>query len=266
MKVVVNGELKDGGATSITPMDRGFTLGDGLYETIAVRKGGPRRLAAHISRLRSAATIIDIPLTYTDEQISDFIDAVIEANQYADGFARITLTRGPSERGITIPESQSPTLVVTGAMSALSADPVHVVISKKTRRNEYSPLSGIKSTNALDSILAREEAHAAGADDALLLNTTGRLAESTVANIFLLVGGGILTPPITDGALPGIMRAEVIKMTRAEEKSLGSGELSEASEIFLTNALGIRPVLSVDGKAVGDGEPGLITQLLAARL
>ncbi|MEQ9448782.1 MAG: aminotransferase class IV, partial [Rhodospirillaceae bacterium] len=133
-------------------------------------------------------------------------------------------------------------------------------------RNQLSPLAGIKSTNVLDSILAREEAAAAGADDALLLNTEGNVAEASAANVFALIDGGLVTPPVSDGALPGIMRGEVIRLARGEERTITVESLERASEIFLSNALGLRPVVSINGKPVGDGEVGLITQLLAARL
>ncbi len=179
---------------------------------------------------------------------------------------RVTLTRGPGTRGIAPPPNPSPTFVVTVAPLPPAAESARIIIAAVTRRNEHSPLARIKHLNYLDNILARREADAVGADDALLLNTAGRVAESTVANVFLLVDGFMLTPPIVDGALPGIMRAEAIKLARAEERSISVEMLRRASEVFLTNALGVRPVTHIDGHAVGDGEAGLITQLLATRL
>jgi branched-chain amino acid aminotransferase len=134
------------------------------------------------------------------------------------------------------------------------------------RRDETSPLARVKNLGYLGNILARKEAAAAGADDAVLLNTHGRVAETTVANIFCLIAGGLATPPVGEGALPGVMRAEVIKLTRAEERPITVAELEQSSEVFVTNALGIRPVVRMNGRDVGDGAPGLITQLLAVRL
>jgi len=265
MKIHLNGELVDAAAARIAPDDRGLTLGDGLFETIAVTKGAPKRLPAHLDRLRMNAKALGIPMPFTDKRLQDMVGALIAANDLSEAALRITLTRGPGVRGLAPPDGATPTLLITSGERP-PLDSVTLMVASCTRRNEHSPLARIKSLNYLDSILARQEAVAAGADDAVLLNTQGRVAEATAANIFLLVGGGLLTPPVSEGALPGIMRAEVIRLARAEERAVTVGDLEAASEMFLTNALGIRPVVRVNGRDVGDGAPGLITQLLAVRL
>jgi branched-chain amino acid aminotransferase len=147
-----------------------------------------------------------------------------------------------------------------------AAGPVKAIIAMTTRRNEHAVTSRIKSLSYLDNVIARREAAEYDADDALLMNTQGRLAESTIANIFLMINGALVTPPVSDGALPGVMRADLIARFRAEEHPLEVDDLSRAEEAFLTNALGIRPLIEVAGQPIGDGEPGLITQMLAARL
>ncbi len=266
MKVCINGEFHDAEAARVDPLDRGFTLGDGLYETIAVRNGKLRRFDSHMARLRDGAKVLSIPILSSNARIEDQALATIEASGVANGALRMTLTRGPGERGITPPIAPSPTLVITASTTSPQDDGLRVIVSSKTRRNERSPLAGIKSTNTLDSIIGRMEAQIAGADDAILLNGKGNVAEATVSNVFLLVDGGLITPPLADGALPGIMRGEVIKLARAEEKTVTTELLMRASEVFLSNALGLRPVIAVDGQPVGDGEIGLITQMLAARL
>ena len=103
-------------------------------------------------------------------------------------------------------------------------------------------------------------------EEALLLNTQDRLAEATTANLFLLIGGALLTPPVDEGALPGIVRADLIAKFRGQEAALEVDELARAEEAFLTNALGVRPLVEIAGQPIGDGQPGLITQMLAARL
>ncbi|MBY0510365.1 MAG: aminotransferase class IV [Rhodospirillaceae bacterium] len=266
MKMSVNGVLMDADAARIDPADRGFTLGDGIFETIVVRRNAVRHLAAHLARFRTGADLLGIPLPGDDRHIANMIGAVITGNDVKECVVRMTLTRGPGVRGLATPPQPTPTLLVTVAPLPPPAEPAKVIIAKGTRRNEHSPLSRIKHTNYLDNILARREAEAAGADDALLLNTAGRVAESTVANIFVLVDGFMLTPPVADGALPGIMRAEAMKLAKGEEGSITPEMLMRASEVFLTNALGVRPVTHIEGKPVGDGEPGLITQLLGTRL
>lgn len=266
MKISINGVLIDAAEARIDPSDRGFTLGDGVFETIAVRRNAVRHLAAHLARLRSGANLLGIPLPGDDQHIANMIGAAITGNNLTEGVVRLTLTRGPGARGLATPTRPTPTLVISVAPLPPPAEPAKVVIAKMTRRNEHSPLSRIKHTSYLDNILARREAEAVGADDALLLNTVGNVSESTVANIFVLVDGYMLTPPIADGALPGIMRLEAIKLTKAEERTVSVDMLMRGSEVFLTNALGVRPVTHIDGKSIGDGEPGLITQLLATRL
>jgi branched-chain amino acid aminotransferase len=266
MKISVNGMLTDASAARIDPSDRGFTLGDGLFETIAVRKNAVRHLAAHLARLRRGADFLGIPLPGDDQHIAQMIGAVITANALTEAVVRVTLTRGPGARGIVPPPQPSPTFVITASPLPPPAASARVIIAGVTRRNEHSPLSRIKHLNYLDNILARQEAEKLKADDAILLNTAGRVAESTIANVFVLVDGFMLTPPLEDGALPGVMRAEAIKLTRAEERAVTVDMLTRASEVFLTSALGVRPVTHIDGKPVGDGEPGLITQLLATRL
>ena len=266
MKISLNGVLVEQAAARIDPADRGLLLGDGVFETIAVRNGNVRRLPAHLARLRLGAAVLDIPLTQSDEQLRTLVQEVLIANAMAEAVVRITLTRGPGGRGIVAPAEPKPTLLISCATRPAPAEPARVIIAQDTRRNEFSPLAQIKSLNYLDNIIARQQATAQNADDALLLNTAGRVAESTVANIFVLVNGGLITPPISEGALPGVMRAETIKLARAEERPVTVDMLGHASEIFLTNALGLRPVVKIGDHTIGDGEPGLITQLLATRL
>jgi branched-chain amino acid aminotransferase len=266
VKIALNGKILDAATARIDPSDRGLTLGDGLFETIALRKGKLRRLPAHLARLRLGCAVLGISLNYDDPGLDSLMARVAEANQMADGVLRVTVTRGPGARGLVPAPDAKPTVLVTAAPAPPHPAPARVIVATVTRRNEHSPLSRIKSLNALDNILARNEAVQAGADDALLLNTQGRLAESTVANVFLLVDGGLITPPVEDGAMPGVARADVIRLAKAEERPVTGELLARASEIFLSNALGIRPVIQIGETPVGDGEPGLITQLIATRI
>jgi branched-chain amino acid aminotransferase len=266
MRVCLNGAMLDEAAAHIAVDDRGFLLGDGVFETIAVRRGQPKRLVAHMLRLFEDARVIGLALPWDEAAVAMWVAQTALENQLSDAVVRATLTRGPAPRGLLPPAEAKPTLLITAAPMPEEPPSARVVIGAATRRNEHSPVSRIKSINYLDNILARREAQARSADDVILLNTQGRVAESTVANVFALIGGAIVTPPISEGALPGVMRADVLKLARGEETPMTVEMLKGASEVFLSNALGIRPVVSVDGALVGDGEPGLITQLMAARL
>lgn len=266
MKISINGTIVDAHAARIDPRDRGFTLGDGVFETIAIRNGLAPRLGYHFARLRDGLAVLNLPLAADDQTLAGWIGNLLIDLNMGDAAVRVTVSRGIGTRGIVPPEPATPTVVITAAPLPPPPEPVRVVIAKCTRRNEHSPTARIKSLNYLDNILARQEATQRGADDALMLNTAGHLACATAANVFLLIDGGLVTPPVADGALPGIARAEAIALTRAEERTVTAETISRATEMFLTNALGLRPVIAVDGAAVGDGAPGLITQLVATRI
>lgn len=257
MIIYLNGGLLPASEARIDPADRGLTLGDGLFETISAVDGAPLRLAAHFARLRRGAEILAIPLRLTDEALGAAMRATLNANAVKNGVIRLTLTRGPAPRGLLPPPDVLPTLMIavcagTGAASA----PLTAVIAAVTRRNEHSPLARCKSLNCLDNILARQEAAKRGVDEAILLNAAGRLAETAVANLFVVIDGRLMTPPVAEGALPGVMRAEILATADAEERPLEPEVLAQASEAFVTNSLGLRPLVSVDDQPIGDGRPG----------
>ncbi|WP_377806993.1 aminotransferase class IV [Azospirillum sp. A29] len=264
MTIWLNGRLIQAAEARIDPADRGFTLGDGLFETIRIEDGVPRHLPRHLDRLAAGAELLRLPLPYSAAELTGAMAALIGAAGIADGVLRLTLSRGTGARGVLPPADAQPTLLMTVAPATHMTAPVAAVVARSTRRNEHSPLSRLKSLNYLDSILARQEAAERGADEALLLNAAGRLAESSVATLFLSVGGRLLTPPVADGALPGIRRALILERHGAEEAPLGLEDLARADEAILTNSLGLRPLVAVDGRPVGSGAAGpVLARLLA---
>jgi len=157
-----------------------------------------------------------------------------------------------------------PTLIVSVLPGTVGIhEPVKAITATVTCRNEQSPLSSIKSTNYLDAILARREAAQAGADDAILLNTKGYVSEASAANVFCRFGDELVTPPLDDGALPGVMRQCVLDREPCVERSLWASELLKADEIFLTSSLSIRAVIQLDGAIIGPGVPGPLATRLA---
>ncbi|WP_207460606.1 aminotransferase class IV [Azospirillum sp. SYSU D00513] len=267
MPVWLDGALVEDADARIAPNDRGFTLGDGLFETVRLRGGAVLRLDAHLARLRRGAALLGIPLHWTDEALGRALLETAQASGCAEnGAARLTLTRGPAPRGVLPPRDPSPTLLVTAGPAPGPLPPARLVVARVTRRNEHSPLSQVKSLNYLDGILARREAEERGADDALLLNTAGRLAETTIANLFLVLDGRLVTPPLSEGALPGVMRAALLERFDAVEQALPPEALERASEFILTNSLGVRAVASVDGRPVGQGAPGPLFEALKQAL
>ena len=154
----------------------------------------------------------------------------------------------PAPRGLLAPAGTQPTLLLAAAPLPPPAEPAHAIIARTTRRNEHSPLARIKSLNYLDSILARQEAAAAGADDAILLNTVGQVAEATAANLFVLHGQAWTTPPVAAGALPGITRARLLESGFACEADLTPERLLMADAAFLSSSLGLRGLASLEGR------------------
>ena len=257
-----NGSLRCASETRIAPDDRGFTLGDGLFETLRVHRGDILHAHRHLRRLRHGAALLGIPLDADDSTLIRALSQTLEANALEDGSLRLTLTRGPAERGIATPAASRPTLLISASVQAPPAHPATLVVARTTRRNEFSPLSRIKSLNYLDNILARREAEQQGADDALLLNTRDRLAGSTVGNLIVLLDGVLLTPPVEDGALPGITRGLLTEGGLLTVKSLDLDHLRQAGTLLLCNSLGIRPVASLNGRLLSV-RPGLVEELSA---
>lgn len=253
----LNGALLPAAGVRLDPTDRGLLLGDGLFETLLLRDGAVVRLDAHLARLAAGAAVLGLPLTPDRDTLATALRATAAANNLDAGSLRLTLTAGPAPRGLPRPAIPAPTLMITAAPPAPPPPPARVLIATVTRRNERSPLSRVKSLNYLDQILARNEAEAAGLDDALLRNGRGDVVCASAANLFaVLADGRPVTPPLADGALPGTRRAAVLAALGATEHSLRPADLRTAREVFLTSSLSARAVVAVDGHPIGDGAPG----------
>lgn len=250
----LNGRLLTAGDARIDPADRGFTLGDGLFETIRVRDGAPVWLDRHLARLAEGSAVLSIPARFGDAALAEACAAVIAAEGIEAGVLRLTVSRGTGPRGVLPPIAPSPTVLVAGHAGLPPQGPVALVVARGTCRNQASPLSRVKSLNYLDAVLARREAAERGADDAVMLNTAGRVAETSIANLFARIDGGWATPPVAEGALPGIMRAEVLARLEAVERSLAVADLQRADSLLLTNALSIRAVVRLEETTLSAGE------------
>ncbi|HEX4508040.1 MAG TPA: aminotransferase class IV [Alphaproteobacteria bacterium] len=243
MTLWCNGQLLAIEGARIDPRDRGFTLGDGLYETIRVREGRLLRVDRHFARLGEGLKLLDIRLKVDENALTGAMLSVLKDNGLTgDAVLRLTVSRGVAARGMAADPTARPTVVIS-ATPYTAPQPARVMVATVTRRNALSPISRVKTTSCLDSILARQEATRHGADDAILLNGEGWVAEATAANVFAVIDGVLVTPPIRDGALPGVMRAAVMSHLPLGECSLSVDDLARAGEIFLTSSLGIRPVV-----------------------
>jgi branched-chain amino acid aminotransferase len=266
----IDGRIVDPRQARIDPRDRGFLLGDGLFETMRADRGRVPFLDRHLDRLEAGAAVLGIPLPRSRDAIAEACLEVLDANQLGDRLAavRLTLSRGPGPRGLAPPADPTPTLLIAATPIADGApSPARVVISG-IRRNEHSPLSGTKSLNYLDNVLALREACERGADEAILCNTAGRLACASAANLVLVRDGALLTPGLEEGALPGITRAILLEIALdlgipAEQARLPTSALERADEALLTNSLlGIRPIVQIGSERGGKGGPGPLTRRL----
>lgn len=249
MMVWLNTGLVPEDVASINISDRGFTLGDGVFETFAVQHGRVLRLKEHLDRLRLGCAVLKF--SYPDIDLVSALYETVTSNDQKEGVLRLTLSRGCAARGLLPPIKSHPTLVITAASRPERDDPACCYIARGTRRNEHSPLSRIKALSYLDNILALQEAVDRGGNEALLLNTSGNAVCSSRANLFMVQAETIYTPFVEDGALPGIMRSVLMEKMPIVEKKLQPLDLYQADEIFLTNSLGIRSVREVDGRGIG---------------
>ena len=252
-----------------TSEDRGYLLGDGVFDTLVAFNGIPVEGDRHLARLLNQAEQIGIAVAESDIR-TDWQEVLSMSDSNAC-ILRTTVTRGRTERGLwpsTAKAGGAPVRSVSATpwAPALIQGSVSLVTSA-IRRNDQSPTSRLKSTSYLDNILAAREATARGVDDALLLNTHGKVACSTIANVFALTGTRLATPPLNDGVLAGTMRALVLELAAsvglsAEERSLMPAELAAGDLLFVTNSVRfLRPVSSLDGKAWPDKLPDAFVAL-----
>jgi branched-chain amino acid aminotransferase len=226
--------------------DRGLTLGDGIFETLAVKGGVALWRFEHLERMRKAATELGIP--FPEDHIENAIDALTHRAK-ASHVLRLTLTRGEGGRGLA-GEITKPTLIGTLQPfdETLRFQPASLITST-VRRNLQSPASRLKTLSYIDNVLAAREAQAHGADDALMLNTAGRVASCSIGNIFLEMDGALVTPSLSEGILPGVMRDAIIRLSKLagipiKEKQIKAQDIAKADVMFLTNSLRFLRVVS----------------------
>ena len=264
--VCLNGEFVALDAASVPATDGGLLLGEGVFETIRAEQGHPLFLAAHLARLARGARVLGIPLHPAADEIAAWCEAILDANGHRDARLRLTLTRGPLRNHPIDPREGEPTFLVTA--SALDdAIPARReagwrLLLAPFPRSHRSPLASIKSTCYAEPLLARRHALARGFDEALFLNTDGRVAEAAMANLFIVRRGELLTPPVADGALPGTARARLLEAApscglQPREATLTLEEVVAAEEVLCTNALiEVMPVVQLGERQISSGAPG----------
>lgn len=272
--VIIDGKLLSLDEARVSVLDRGLHYGEGIFDTMRAYNGVVFRARQHLDRLRSSAELLGLELAHSDEELARLVQSLLEANRLGDAYVRVTVTSGDGGFGMEPSRKATPRVIVVAL--PLHATPpeyyvkgVRAVISS-ARRNETSPLSRIKSLNFLDNLLARRVARAAGVEEALFLNVRGNVAEAASSNVFLVLGGELVTPDPSSGLLPGITRAVVLELAArlglsVEERAVSLAELRDADEAFLTNSVvELLPLVSVEGGPIGKGKPGPVTLQLHA--
>ena len=259
MIVFLNGNFLPEASAVVPFNDRGFLLGDGIFETVRVANGQPFRLAQHLERMTRGAEFLKIKPPFTPKELQKFAGELIEKNSLPEGVLRVTLTRGPGSRGYSPKNCGTPTVAMTlNPLPAVNAEePVQwSMVTSAFRIPASDALASFKTTSKLLNVLARAEAEAKGADEALLLNTNGEVAETAGGNIFWVYQDKICTVPTGRGVLPGITRAVVLEICQSlgletNKRVIKPDQLRNAEGIFVTqSALGLVPVVALDGLPV----------------
>lgn len=263
MTVWHNGSFVD--HLSLDLAERGLMLGDGIFETIAVRDGRAIWLDAHLARMARAAEVLG--LKFDEQKLRSALSSVLIKSDAPSEVLRVTLTRGPTGRGFAL-NGDNPALIISLNPFDLGKLPPTVrLATSRIRRNPSAPSSHVKTLSYIDGVAAAREV-AARADDALLLNIEGHVACTTIANVFLLKENTLVTPSDGQGILPGIARAQLIAGVAElgltlELRPVTPPELAGADAVFVTNSLRLATrVSSIDGKACGSRDISMINDFL----
>lgn len=270
--VNVGGRLSHRAEAAVSPFDSVVQGGDAVWEGLRLHAGRIFGLDEHLARLRRSAHALAFAEIPTDAEIVEQVRRTLQANAMTDGVhIRLTLTRGVKVTSGMDPRlnQSGPTLIVLAEHKAPVYDPAGITLvtaaTRRTRSDSLDPK--IHHANLLTSILAKVEATVAGADDALLLDDRGFVAETNATNVFAVAGGTVRTP--TTRACPeGITRAAVLRLCAAaplphEVTDLSLTEVYTADEVFVTGTMGgVVPVVAVDGRRIGTGRPGPVTEQL----
>jgi len=258
MHVHLNGELLPEAEAVVPISDRGFQLGDGVFETMRVYRGVPFRWNAHLARLHHGLATLGITPPLNDDSLRQAAGELIERNHADDSILRIQITRGSGQRGYSPKGADNPTIAITTHPAPVIPDPPprRSLITSSFRIQSNSPLASIKSINRLTNILAKDEADRAGADDAILVNERGEVAELTSSNIFWVGDNTVHTPPVTCGALPGVTRATIMELAAelgigCSETTCAASELADKPGVFLTvSTWELLAIATIDGTPV----------------
>ena len=275
--VYINGLFWAIDKATISVLDRGFTYGDGLFETMRSYSGKIFRLECHLDRLYLSARSIFIDLPMTKNEIRSAINASIELNKLSNSIVRLTITRGEQDPGLNIDYSAPPTVVIIVRPTKVISKNVYkkgigIKLYKKSAIRTQGISNQIKSCNYLSNILLREKAIKEGFFEAILLDNDNNATEGTFSNIFIVKNNQLKTPSLNEFVLSGIIRKSILDICRAnnisfKETAITEKDLYEADEIFLTNSgIEVLPVSNINHRNLKDINPNSMTTRIHALL
>lgn len=259
MVVFLNGGFVPEQQAMIPVSDRGFTYGDGLFETVRVFNGRPFRLAQHLERMMRGVEFLRLKLPHSPKELQQLAQQLIQQNQMPDAVLRVAVSRGPGQRGYT-PQADGPPTMVMSLHPAPPLDPLRPVewslVTSSLRLPATDALSSFKTSSKLLQVAARIEAAEQGAEEALLLNTNGEVAEAAAGNLFWVYREKICTVPTGRGVLPGITRAVVLEICQnlglpTNKRVIKPEALRQGDGIFVTqSAYGVIVITEFNGERV----------------
>lgn len=268
--IYLNGEFVTKENAKISVYDHGFLYGDGVFEGIRVYSGNIFRMEEHMDRLYRSAKSIMLDIPHSQEELTNLIAETVEKNGLENAYIRAVVSRGVGDLGLDPRNCRSANVVII--VEPLSIFPKELyetgleIVTVPTRRNRPDVLSPkVKSLNYLNNILVRMEAQLANVNEALMLNDQGYVAEGSADNVFIVKGTTFYTPPGYIGALEGITRNAVMDFAKelgyeVKEEPFTRHDVYTADEVFLTGtAAEVIAVVKVDGRVIGDGQPGIHT-------
>lgn len=272
--VYIDGEFIPSQEAKVSVFDHGLLYGDGVFEGIRVYNGIVFKLDAHLDRLYRSAKAIDLTIPLDQEAMKAALLETLRRNGYTDSYIRLLVTRGKGDLGVNPNKCPKASVIIIN----IQVEPMHgrgskekgisTIVASVRRQAPDSSSHEIKSLNYLNSILALLEANRQGADDAIILDHRGFVAESTGTTLVAVIDGGLYAPPLTASILDSITRRFVLEMAKdlgieVKEVDMTVFQLLMAEEVFLCGSMGeITPVRSINGQAVGSKTPGPVTEKL----
>lgn len=275
MLIYIDGEFLPKAEAKVSVFDHGLLYGDGVFEGIRSYNGRVFKLDEHLERIYDSAKSIMLEIPISIETMEETVLETLRRNNLREAYIRLIVTRGVGDLGLDPDKCPKPSIIIIADKIVLYPQKYYEegleIVTASVRRNYAEAINPrIKSLNYLNNILAKIEGKQAGTEEVLMLNAEGYVVECTGDNVFWIKNGTLVTPPVHIGILEGVTRNSVIDLAReagirVEERVFTRHDLYIADECFLTGtAAEVIPVVKIDRRAVGDGQPGKITQRLIA--